>query len=113
MTALWKTWWLYRFGSVAAAAYHAAGRPHSYRPMQRCAPFVCSIVCGQNVNTATGRKQLMESPCERNKKWTFHSCVEFKMEKIAAFQLPQQKVVCGGTVICGSVLDQLKLAIGT
>jgi hypothetical protein len=38
-----------------------------YRLMQRCATFVCSTACGQNMNTATGRKQIMESLWERNK----------------------------------------------
>jgi precorrin-6x reductase len=68
--------------------------------MQRFAPFAYSAACGQNVNTATGRKQLMESLRERNKKtWAFRCCVEFKMENILAFQLAQQKVVCVRTVM--------------
>jgi hypothetical protein len=35
------------------------------------------------------------------------------MENIWAFQVAQQKVDCARTAIRGSVLDQLKLTVGT
>jgi len=99
VTALWKAWWLQKCACSVAADCHPAGQPQSYRHIQRCAPFVCSTSCGQNVNTATGKKQFMESLCERNKTWAFTCGVVFKMENVSAFQLAQQKLVCARTVM--------------
>jgi hypothetical protein len=55
----------------------------------------------------------MESLRERTETWTFRCCVDFKMENMWAFQLAQQKAICGRTVMSGSVLDQLQLPVGT
>jgi hypothetical protein len=85
---------LHNCGSVAAAVTQLANRSVSF---SYCA--VLRLSAAQNVNTATGRKQLMESLRERTETRAFRCCVEFKMENISAFQLAQQKAICARTVM--------------